>query len=449
VTDHPPNCVAYDGFGKSLAHIQRYGRTIDFKTNTFSVEFKLQVLYGSGRFQGIRYPQAYVSQKISDKSSQRRFNFIAVDSDPHSRYSITAVEDIGLVQVCNKCCQPGYGLGSPPEHRVHGISPKDQTMEKMAVTGGAGFIGSNLSEYLLDRGFAVIVIDNLSTGRKQNLAGWSEKAGDKFQFLLADINDNERMRRAFEGVSYVFHQAALPSVARSIEDPAATQFNNINGTLSVLIAARDAGVKRVVAASSSSVYGDHPNLPKKEEVIGRVLSPYALSKFVLEEYLRLFHKIWGLETVALRYFNVFGPRQNPKSEYAAVIPRFSTSLLSGKAPVIYGDGEQSRDFTFITNVLDANWRAATTPGVAGEVFNVGCGAQISLNKLIEKLNGILGSQIKPTYETARKGDVRYSVADISKAARMLGYSPAVTLETGLSRVLDWYGNHIEEAPVKS
>jgi nucleoside-diphosphate-sugar epimerase len=322
-------------------------------------------------------------------------------------------------------------------------------MGKMAVTGGAGFIGSNLAEYLVDRGFAVIVIDNLSTGRKENLSGWSDKAGDRFQFLLADINDTDLIRQAFKGVSYVFHQAALPSVARSIEDPTATQFNNMNGTLSVLIAARDAGVKRVVAASSSSVYGDHPNLPKKEEVIGRVLSPYALSKFVTEEYLRLFYRIWGLETVALRYFNVFGPRQNPKSEYAAVIPRFSTRLLSGKSPVIYGDGEQTRDFTFIANVLDANWRAATMPEVAGEVFNIGCGTQTSLNQLIEMLNGILGSQIKPTYESGRKGDVRHSVADVSKAVRMLGYSPAVTLETGLSRVLDWYSGRIEEARINS
>jgi nucleoside-diphosphate-sugar epimerase len=313
-------------------------------------------------------------------------------------------------------------------------------MEKMVVTGGAGFIGSNLTEFLLNKGYKVVVIDNLSTGRKENFSGWAEKAGDRFQFLLADINNTDQMRQAFDGVTYIFHQAALPSVARSIEDPAATQFNNMNGTLSVLIAARDAGVKRVVAASSSSVYGDHPALPKREEAIGRVLSPYALSKFVTEEYLRLFYRIYGLETVALRYFNVFGPRQNPKSEYAAVIPRFSTCLLSNQPPTIFGDGEQSRDFTFIANVLDANWRAATTPNAAGEVFNIGCGTQTSLNQLIEKLNKILGTQIQPTYRPPRKGDVRHSVADISKASKILGYSPSVSLETGLEKVLNWYSS---------
>jgi nucleoside-diphosphate-sugar epimerase len=313
-------------------------------------------------------------------------------------------------------------------------------MEKMVVTGGAGFIGSNLTEFLLNKGFEVIVIDNLSTGRKENFSGWSEKAGNRFQFILADINNTDQMRQVFKGVTYIFHQAALPSVARSIEDPTATQFNNMNGTLSVLIAARDAGVKRVVAASSSSVYGDHPALPKREEAIGRVLSPYALSKFVTEEYLRLFYRIYGLETVALRYFNVFGPRQNPKSEYAAVIPRFSPCLLSNQAPVVYGDGEQSRDFTFIANVLDANWRAATTPNIAGEAFNIGCGTQTSLNQLIEKLNIILGTRIQPTYGPPRKGDVRHSVADISKASKIMGYSPSISLETGLERVLNWYGS---------
>lgn len=311
-------------------------------------------------------------------------------------------------------------------------------MAKMAVTGGAGFIGSNLAEHLLNLGHSVVVVDNLSTGRKQNLSGWSEKAGDRFQFLEADINEIDRLRRAFSDVSYVFHLAAIPSVARSIVNPAATQSANINGTLSVLTAARDAGVRRVIAASSSSIYGDDPNLPKKEDRIGRCLSPYALSKFVSEEYCRLFYQLFGLETVSLRYFNVFGPRQDPKSDYAAVIPKFSTLLLAGKPPTVFGDGEQSRDFTFVANVIDANWRAATCPGVAGEAFNIGCGGQTTLNQLIEKMNGILGSQLKPKYEAARKGDVRHSVADVSKAARMMGYIPAVSLETGLRRVLDWY-----------
>jgi UDP-glucose 4-epimerase len=311
-------------------------------------------------------------------------------------------------------------------------------MEKMAVTGGAGFIGSNLAEYLVGQGYSVVVIDNLSTGRMQNLAGWAEKAGSRFEFLHVDINDTDQVRKALSGVLFVFHLAAIPSVARSIADPAATQFANINGTLSVMTAARDAGVKRVIAASSSSIYGDDPNLPKREDRLGQSLSPYALSKFVTEGYCRLFYQIYGLETVALRYFNVFGPRQDPKSEYAAVIPRFCTRMLAGMPPIVYGDGEQSRDFTFVANVISANWKAATNPNAVGEVFNIGCGAQTSLNQLIQKLNTLLGNPVKPIYEPARKGDVRHSVADISKSSKMLGYSPAVSLETGLQRVLDWY-----------
>lgn len=316
-------------------------------------------------------------------------------------------------------------------------------MEKMAVTGGAGFIGSNLAEYLLKRDFSVLVVDNLSTGSEQNLAGWTERAGSRFQFLQADINETDQLRRAFKGVSRVFHLAAIPSVFRSIADPAATQLSNINGTLSVLTAARDAGVGRVIAASSSSVYGDDPNLPKKENQMGRCLSPYALSKYVTEEYCRLFHSLYGLETVALRYFNVFGPRQDPTSEYSAVIPRFSTRMLAGTPPIVYGDGEQTRDFTFIANVVEANWIAATHPNAVGEAFNIGCGTQTSLNQLIEKLNGILGSRLDPIYESARKGDVRHSVASVDKAAEMLGFVPATSLETGLQRVLDWYRDNAE------
>lgn len=313
-------------------------------------------------------------------------------------------------------------------------------MSKLAVTGGAGFIGSNLSEHLLNQGYSVVVVDNLSTGRRENLSGWSEKPGRPFQFLEMDINDTDRLRQVLDGVSYVFHLAAIPSVARSIENPAASQFANINGTLSVLTAARDAGVKRVVASSSSSIYGDDPNLPKQEDRRGRCLSPYALTKFVTEEYCRLFYQLYGLETVALRYFNVFGPRQNPKSEYAAVIPRFSTRLLAGERPIIFGDGEQSRDFTFVSNVIDANWRAATQPNVAGEAFNIGCGQQTSLNQLVAMMNGILGKTIEPQYEPSRKGDVRHSLADVSKARKMLGYTPLVSLEEGLRQVIDWYRN---------
>jgi nucleoside-diphosphate-sugar epimerase len=326
---------------------------------------------------------------------------------------------------------------------IEQVPEMQEIMEKMAVTGGAGFIGSNLSEHLASRGFSVVVIDNLSTGMKQNLSGWSEEAGDRFQFLNIDINETDQLRQAFIGVSYVFHLAAIPSVARSIENPAATQLSNINGTLSVLTAARDARVKRVIAASSSSIYGDDPNLPKREDRIGRCLSPYALSKLVTEEYCRLFYQLYGLETVSLRYFNVFGPRQNPNSEYAAVIPRFSTRLLARKPPIVYGDGEQTRDFTFITNVIDANWKAAMHPDVAGEVFNIGCGYRTSLNQLIEIMNRILGSALEPKYESARKGDVRHSMADISKANRMMEYIPSISLEIGIRRVLDWYRNRSE------
>ncbi|NWG13902.1 MAG: NAD-dependent epimerase/dehydratase family protein, partial [Acidobacteria bacterium] len=261
--------------------------------------------------------------------------------------------------------------------------------------------------------------------------------------VRADINETETLRRAFRDVRFVFHQAAIPSVPRSVADPALTNASNISGTLSVLLAARDAGVRRVVVASSSSVYGDDPALPKQEDRIGRPLSPYALSKLVCEHYCRLFLQLYGLESVCLRYFNVFGPRQDPESEYAAVIPRFATRLLAGRRPTIYGDGGQTRDFTYIDNVIDANWVAATHPRAAGEVFNIGCGSQTSLNQLLALFNRILGTRLEAAYKPPRAGDVRHSVADVSKAKRLLDYTPKVTLQTGLERVLDWYRNHPE------
>ncbi len=316
-------------------------------------------------------------------------------------------------------------------------------MDKMIVTGGAGFIGSNLAEYLLERGYSVTIVDNFSNGREENLAGWFASASSRAALVRADINDTEIMREAFRGARFVFHQAAIPSVPRSIADPQATHASNLSGTLSVLVAARDAGVKRVVVASSSSIYGDDEGLPKIENRVGRPLSPYALSKIVCEEYCRLFHKHYGLETVCLRYFNVFGPRQDPKSEYAAVIPRFVTRILMDQPPTIYGDGEQTRDFTFVTNVLDANWVAATHPKAAGDVFNIGCGEQTSLNRLFAVLSGIAGAKLKPDYQPARAGDVRHSVADIGKAKRLLEYSPAVSLQEGLRRVLNWYRRQLE------
>ncbi len=306
------------------------------------------------------------------------------------------------------------------------------------VTGGAGFIGSNLAEHLVGQGFEVVIVDNFSTGKEQNLRDWADKSPGGARVLKANIIQTDTLREAFEGACYVFHQAAIPSVPRSIADPMAVNSSNIDGTLSVLLAARDARVKRVVVASSSSVYGDDPGLPKVENRMGRTLSPYALSKVVVEEYCRLFHELYGLETACLRYFNVFGPRQDPTSEYAAVVPKFVTRMLAGKAPIIYGDGEQSRDFTFVANVVDANWKAATHPNAVGNAFNIGCGKQTSLNQLVRELSDIFGMNMHPTYEPARAGDVRHSVADVSKAARLLDYTPAISLREGLSRVIAWY-----------
>jgi UDP-glucose 4-epimerase len=311
-------------------------------------------------------------------------------------------------------------------------------MDKIVVTGGAGFIGSNLAEHLLEQGFSVTIVDDFSNGKEENLAGWFDRASGRASLLRADINDTDKLRGAFSGARYVFHQAAIPSVPRSIADPQATHSSNISGTLSVLVAARDARVQRVVVASSSSIYGDDPGLPKVETRVGRALSPYALSKTVCEEYSRLFHQLFGLETVCLRYFNVFGPRQDPKSEYAAVIPRFVTKVLSDTRPIIYGDGEQTRDFTYVSNVVDANWKAATHPGAAGQVFNIGCGLQTSLNQLFSAISKIAGTKLKPDYQPLRDGDVRHSVADISKARSLLDYSPAVPLDEGLRRVMNWY-----------
>jgi UDP-glucose 4-epimerase len=316
-------------------------------------------------------------------------------------------------------------------------------MEKMAVTGGAGFIGSNLAERLASQGYPVVIVDNFSTGREQNLSGWSSRFSDRVEVARTDINDTDTLRRLFRGARFVFHQAAIPSVPRSVADPASTHASNITGTLSVLIAARDAGVSRVVVASSSSVYGDDQTLPKQEDRVGRPLSPYALSKLVCEQYCRLFQQLYGLQTTCLRYFNVFGPRQDPGSEYAAVIPRFSTRLLAGRRPTIYGDGEQTRDFTYIDNVVDANWHTANHPRAAGGVFNIGCGTQTSLNQLVAQVNAILGTRLEPVYEPARAGDVRHSVADVGKARDLLGYKPAISLQEGLERVLAWFRENKE------
>jgi len=310
-------------------------------------------------------------------------------------------------------------------------------MEKMAVTGGAGFIGSNLAERLASQGYPVVIVDNFSTGREQNLAGWSGKFSDRVEVVRADINETDTLRRLLQGARFVFHQAAIPSVPRSVADPALTHASNITGTLSVLIAARDAGVRRVVVASSSSVYGDDPTLPKREDRVGHPLSPYALSKITCEQYCRLFHHLYGLETVCLRYFNVFGPRQDPRSEYAAVIPRFSTRLLAGRGPTIYGDGEQTRDFTYVANVVDGVLKACHAPGVAGQVINVATGGRVSLNTLFGTLRSLTDADVVAANGAGRRGDIRDSQADIGRARALLGYSPTVEFPDGLARTLAW------------
>ena len=302
------------------------------------------------------------------------------------------------------------------------------------VTGGAGFIGSNLVEHLVRAGEKVRVIDNFSTGKRENLSS----IPGQFEFVEADIRDLEAIRPAFEGVEFVLHQAAVPSVPRSVEDPVTSHEANVTGTVNVLLAARDAGVKRVVIASSSSVYGNNPRLPKHEEMVPQPLSPYAASKLATEGYALAFFHVYGLETVCLRYFNVFGPRQDPKSQYAAVIPKFITAMLNGKPPTIYGDGEQTRDFTYVENVIQANLKAAHADGAAGRVFNIACGQRISINELVRILNEILGTDIEPVYDEPRPGDVKHSLADISAAREVLGYEPEVDFAEGLRRTVKWY-----------
>ena len=306
-------------------------------------------------------------------------------------------------------------------------------MTNYLVTGGAGFIGSHISEELLRRGHRVRVVDSLVTGYQRNLPQGVE-------FEQGDLADPAVARAAVAGMDYVIHQAAIPSVPRSVEKPEESHRANIDGTLQVLLASRDAGIKRVVFAGSSSVYGDTEVLPKTEGMPTNPLSPYALQKLMGEMYLQMFTRLYGLETVTTRYFNVFGPRQDPGSPYSGVISLFIKALSDGTRPVIYGDGEQTRDFTYVANVVDGVLRAAETPGVAGQVFNLATHGRISLNQLLATLKKIFGSDVEPIYKDARQGDVRDSQADISKAARLLGYQPIVGLEDGLRKTVDWYKN---------
>ena len=299
------------------------------------------------------------------------------------------------------------------------------------VTGGAGFIGSHLVDGLLAREYAVRVIDNLATGRRENIA----HVLDKIEFVEDNILNEDALKRVFTGADYVFHEAAIPSVPKSVKNPLASHEANSTGTLKVLLAARDVGVKRVVYATSSSVYGDTKIFPTPETVPPNPLSPYALQKFTGEKYTTLFYKLYGLETVVLRYFNVFGPRQDPNSEYAAVIPKFIRLLKNGQTPTIFGDGSTSRDFTFVTDVVDANIRAADTRAAAGEVFNCAGGKPTSLNQLVEVLQKLLGTNVKPLYQDFRVGDIKDSYADASKAERILGFKTNVPFEEGLKRTI--------------
>jgi len=310
------------------------------------------------------------------------------------------------------------------------------------VTGGAGFIGSHLVDALVSQGQVARVLDNFSTGKRGNLRG----SIGQIELIEGDIRDRGAVREAVTGVDYVLHQAALPSVPRSIKDPLATHEANATGTLNVLTASREAGVKRVVYASSSSVYGDTPELPKREEMTPRPMSPYAASKLAGELYCRAFCHSYGLETVCLRYFNVFGPRQDPESQYAAVIPRFICALLDGAEVCIYGDGEQTRDFTYVGNVVQANLLAATAPQAAGRTYNIACGERTSLLSLLDMLSSFTGASPRVAFDAGRKGDVRDSLADISQAHSLLGYKPEIDVQNGLRRTVDWYATSASAMP---
>jgi len=306
-------------------------------------------------------------------------------------------------------------------------------MARYLVTGGAGFIGSHLAEELVRRGETVRVVDNLSTGKRQNLSHVP-----KVEFIEGDLADLDVARRVVKGIDYVLHQAAIPSVPRSVEDPITSNRANIDASLNVLVAARDAGVKRLVYAGSSSAYGNTPTLPKVETMAPAPLSPYALQKLVAEQYCQMFTRLYGLQTVTTRYFNVFGPRQDPSSPYSGVISIFISALCEGRRPTIYGDGEHTRDFTYVANVVDGVLRACTADNASGEVINVATSGRISLNTLFNTVRDLVGSTVEPIYAEPRAGDVKDSQADISKAKRVLGYQPSVTFEAGLAKTVEWY-----------
>jgi UDP-glucose 4-epimerase len=305
---------------------------------------------------------------------------------------------------------------------------------KVLVTGGAGFIGSHVAERLLQAGHAVRVLDNFSSGRRENILGFA----DELEVVEGDIQSYERAHTAVQGCDVVIHEAALPSVPRSIQDPLTSNASNVIGTLNVLLAARDSGVRRVVYASSSSVYGAGKTLPKSEDLAVMPISPYAVAKLAGEGYCRSFWEVYGLETVALRYFNVYGVRQDPLSQYASVIPRFVDAMLAGDAPVVYGDGSQTRDFTYVDDVVAGTLLAVEAEGVAGKVFNIAAGEEVSVNRLLDVLREIIGAGVEPRHEPGRRGEVARSHADVSAAARELAYRPSVPLREGLQMITDYY-----------
>lgn len=306
--------------------------------------------------------------------------------------------------------------------------------ERVLVTGGAGFIGSHLVRRLLSDGYQVRVLDNYATGKRANL----EEVGDAIELIEGSVADAATANRAVQGVTTVFHQAAIPSVPRSISDPLQSNHDNVTGTLTLLVAARDGGVTRFVYAASSSAYGDTPTLPKVETMRSDPLSPYAVAKLAGEGYCRAFHRVYGLETVALRYFNIFGPRQDPLSLYAAVVPRFITALLEDREITIFGDGEHSRDFTYVANAVEANMRAMTAPDVGGEVCNIACGVRFTLNQLVATLSEIIGVAPRVRYASRKAGDVQHSLADIRRAHSLLGYVPQVPFYEGLVETVAYF-----------
>ncbi len=306
---------------------------------------------------------------------------------------------------------------------------------KYLVTGGAGFIGSNLASYLVEKGEKVRILDDFSTGRHENFVDFEKK----IEIIEGDIRDQATVASAVKGIDYVLHQAALPSVPRSVKDPISSNSVNVDGTLFLLEAAKNAGVKKFVMASSSSVYGESEELPKHEGMRPDPLSPYAVTKLTNEYYLKVFWELYKFPTVALRYFNIFGPKQDPKSEYAAVIPKFITDLLAGRQPVVFGDGEQSRDFTYIDNCVQANILAATNDKIVGDYYNVAIGGQFTLNQTLDFLRGIIGTDVQAKYDPPRDGDILHSYASIDKLKKF-GYSPPVGFEEGLRRTVEFFKN---------